>query len=380
MPRSTRLSRTPVAADGFTLVELLVVIAIIGVLLAMLLPAVQSARESARRSTCSNNVSQLAKAFRDIDGRNEPLPGWRNTVEHYSTNAPTSNATVSWTVPLLPHVGKIDLFDFYVNHGQPGHEDDDDVRSKVIEFLICPSIAPVLRRQSAIGGALSYAVNGGSGGEAIISGAGAGGGQQGATAGNQPLGDGVFFDGIGNVSGDRFYEADRPAYRGRQGSLAMVYAGDGETNTLMLAERSGLNVPLDITWSASPRPPRPHQAASADRHVVLLPPGLTTMVPAGKRTINATPEDCVQATPAPSGFDANDTAYRYPSSGHRGGAFAAFCDGHVKFLNEKIEPWVYVQLMTAHSRQLSEQARSWQRYQKDGAYVKYTLSDGDLEK
>jgi hypothetical protein len=52
----------------------------------------------------------------------------------------------------------------------------------------------------------------------------------------------------------------------------------------------------------------------------------------------------------------------------------------VKFLNEKIEPWVYVQLMTAHSRQLSEQARSWQRYQKDGAYVKYTLSDGDLEK
>jgi hypothetical protein len=35
--------------------------------------------------------------------------------------------------------------------------------------------------------------------------------------------------------------------------------------------------------------------------------------------------------------------------------------------------------MTSDSRQLSDQARSWQRYQKDGAYVKYVLSDDDLK-
>src|SRR5262245_44412572 len=47
---------------GFTLVELLVVIAIIGVLIGLLLPAVQAAREASRRSSCANNLKQMALA------------------------------------------------------------------------------------------------------------------------------------------------------------------------------------------------------------------------------------------------------------------------------------------------------------------------------
>ncbi len=62
----TRVRHRP----GFTLVELLVVIAIIGVLVGLLLPAVQAAREAARRASCQNNLKNIALAvinFVDIE-------------------------------------------------------------------------------------------------------------------------------------------------------------------------------------------------------------------------------------------------------------------------------------------------------------------------
>ncbi len=62
------------ARQGFTLIELLVVIAIIAVLIALLLPAVQAAREAARRSSCQNNLKQLALAVHNYHDTHNTFP------------------------------------------------------------------------------------------------------------------------------------------------------------------------------------------------------------------------------------------------------------------------------------------------------------------
>jgi prepilin-type N-terminal cleavage/methylation domain-containing protein len=106
---------------AFTLVELVVVIAIIATLIGMLVPAIQQARESANRTTCRNNLRQLALAVHTCNSTYKRLPpvyGWYPA----GANTPRHNAGYgSVLFHLLPFVDQEALykasFGGYTVHG-----------------------------------------------------------------------------------------------------------------------------------------------------------------------------------------------------------------------------------------------------------------------
>lgn len=95
---------------GFTLVELLVVIAIIGVLIGLLLPAVQAARASARRSSCANNLRQLALGLHSARAATGSFPP---AIDSVPKGSPQQNFSrrASWYMFILPHLEMAATYD-----------------------------------------------------------------------------------------------------------------------------------------------------------------------------------------------------------------------------------------------------------------------------
>jgi prepilin-type N-terminal cleavage/methylation domain-containing protein len=109
-------SRRDATTRGFTLVELLVVIAIIGILVALLLPAIQAAREAARRTSCMNNMKQLCLATLNYESSKKELPPSKYATYIKSTtggkNTLVQHTTIPFLLSYLEETGIADQWDF----------------------------------------------------------------------------------------------------------------------------------------------------------------------------------------------------------------------------------------------------------------------------
>ncbi len=130
---------------AFTLVELLVVIAIIRILIALLLPAVQAAREAARRMQCGNNLKQIALAALTYESQSGVFPvnfpQDRCPGDH--PNMATNGA--SWMIGILPfleHGNLVEMMDLS-GTAASGHgilnAQNQSVVGKLVPAYLCPS-------------------------------------------------------------------------------------------------------------------------------------------------------------------------------------------------------------------------------------------------
>jgi prepilin-type N-terminal cleavage/methylation domain-containing protein len=110
---------------GFTLIELLVVIAIIGILISLLLPAVQKVREAADRTTCLNNLKQMATAIHGCQDAFKKLPPQYGTYNGYF-------GTVFYF--MLPFIEQQDLY-----QGSGGSVFNAGVNTTPMAVYQCPS-------------------------------------------------------------------------------------------------------------------------------------------------------------------------------------------------------------------------------------------------
>jgi prepilin-type N-terminal cleavage/methylation domain-containing protein len=283
---------------GFTLVELLVVIAIIGTLMGLLLPAVQSAREAGRRNTCTNNLSQLAKAVISHDAQKQNIPGWRNPPRN------TAGAIrPSWPVMLLPFIERTDIYRVWESGSAQG---------AYLSIFVCPT-SPTPDQTSSWS---CYAANGGTG--LVKNNA-------------QVKGDGVFFDAVGNGA----------TYSATRMNLDVISGADGTANTLLFSEKCGSQTPALNLWSGNIGTLAGDQASMFSCLSSSTTPPLFGV--AGT-VANIGPDKVVNPLTggsAPGGFHSR------PTANHPSGVVTAFADGHTAFLKDSTPSYVYAQLVTS---------------------------------
>ena len=353
-----KMSSRRTSRKGFSLIELLVVIAIIGVLVALLLPAVQQIREAARRTQCKNNLKQLGLALANYHetAANTFPPGYVSVTGLRRTPTFANYNGFGWGAMILPQLEQASLYNtftvssnnpsfdsglFTLRQGSPILVPSNGNVNQHLPIFRCPSDVggndcelfgvrlsgsnyPMFGRSNYIGVCgvdPNWTLSGASTYVCSLCSIYASYGSAIATIGLYHTTTLYGPTAVPNT-------VQAPYYRGIFGADSKIgYKDltDGASNCLLVGERytpsdqgqgtSDISTPGDAAWAGTMDVGAIGQSAVLGE--ATLPPNLAMS----------------KSSPYPwsSGF----------GSVHRGGAHFLFCDGSVRFLNDKIDVTTY---------------------------------------
>lgn len=313
---------------GVTLIELLVVAIVVALLAAMFLMSSPPSSYSRRRNTCSNNEIQLTRAILDFESGHRQFPG--SWMSHTLLDG-KGEQTVNWLVELLPYLERIDLYRCFENSppsfGNP-------TRAPYQSILICPDSGITVTNSMRT--PISYIVNCGRPDDATPD-------------TSVPLDyaeNGVFFNQT-NYGGTTAGTGTQ--YPPVRQTLKFIAEGDGASHTLLLSE----TVEPIYWYDGSLNPPIPQEGSPA------VSGGATEFMwgmlwfgggdsPLQWDRTRRLPKVALNGEHGGSQGKTGRSleAYARPSSVHRGGFTAFFCDGHYRFISDSIDYRVYCHLMT----------------------------------
>lgn len=337
--------------EAFTLIELLVVIAIIAVLIGLLLPAVQKVREAAARTQCTNNIKQISLALHNYHDVYHNFPPAVLIPYAQAGNDPLTGGSANpfgpnWAIFILPFIEQQNLYAQANPLSYPGTNDLSNlasynlswrnVRGFTIKTYLCPSDTGQDVPFTDPGGAPpepgwargNYACNGGT-----------------ADIDHQIGGD-------SGVPNPPFPGISKGPVMSIDFGATLTTIPDGTSTTFLVHEvRIGLN--------------------AMDRRGVwaMGMPG-SSMVCAG-RDYNPTPNNRLDESDeiegcwrfwyagigTNNGMGCRSQPEKYSMGGqarsrHTGGVNAAFCDGHVQFINNSISQLTWVLLQSTNDGQV----------------------------
>jgi prepilin-type N-terminal cleavage/methylation domain-containing protein/prepilin-type processing-associated H-X9-DG protein len=346
---------------GFTLVELLVVIAIIGVLVSLLLPAVSAAREAARRASCSNNLKNLGLAMINYHDVNKKFPlgavcyGCPTTTSYSFRDSPPQFWSTTWVISILPQLEQQNLFNLFnpaVNYGVTTQR---QVTGTALVIFKCPSDVTAQSIVDPDGGSNvgtfdkgNYGLNYGGGSANENGNSGNHAGPEDKPTWTQQA--------YGLLSKNRGFASLRDV-TGLPSNVGLNDVTDGASNSLMIGELLHMNANDDSRgcWGMA-------HGATISGYTLGNPEvdGAKGIATPNVKAIGIYRDGPVHCSNTPSVGDPDMECGDASGDGlggnamrskHPGGAQAVFGDGHIQFITNNIDKFVYRALFTIQGRE-----------------------------